>query len=82
MPEFKAVPLLYMLPPARILQHLLVNFSKFFIEVSTDGPMLVSMRCVASGLLLLHKEATLFTLGVLVWHELVDGGDEARQQMR
>lgn len=33
MPEFKAVPLLSMLPPARILQRLLVNFSEFFIEV-------------------------------------------------
>lgn len=33
MPEYKAFPLLSMLPPAQILQHLLVNFSKFFIEV-------------------------------------------------
>lgn len=34
MPEFKTFPLLSMLPPARILQRLLVNFSKFFIEVN------------------------------------------------
>ncbi|CAM9159586.1 unnamed protein product, partial [Hapterophycus canaliculatus] len=36
MPEFKTAPLLHMLPPARILQHLLVNFSKFFIELAVE----------------------------------------------
>eukprot|EP00752_Nemacystus_decipiens_P010152 g9048.t1 len=36
MPEFKAIPLLSMLPPARILQRLLVNFSKFFIELAEE----------------------------------------------
>lgn len=33
MPEFKVCPLLSMLPPARILQRLLENFSHFFVEV-------------------------------------------------
>lgn len=33
MPEFKVCPLLSLLPPARVLQHLLVNFSKFYIQV-------------------------------------------------
>ncbi|CAM9665955.1 unnamed protein product [Ectocarpus sp. 12 AP-2014] len=36
MPEFKTFPLLSMLPPARILKRLLVNFSKFFIELAVE----------------------------------------------
>ncbi|CAM9888599.1 unnamed protein product [Ascophyllum nodosum] len=36
MPQFKMIPILSFLPPPSILQRLLVNFSKFFIEIAND----------------------------------------------
>lgn len=44
MPEFKMCPLLSFLPPAYILQHLLENFSKFFIEVGLCSIHNVAVR--------------------------------------